>query len=186
MHDQGVRFGVMYADSVPTVSRRSLLKRGVALIGAAVGVHALGNLDTADLATALTVGGRDFHLLRAPTAGALPQRGDAATASGALVDEAGEVIGSFHGNRVAVDVPGAVGVEAPSALEWHSLNLPGGTIFGTGASSHSVDAGDTFAIIGGTGSFAGATGSYTAYLRHHELGGDGTAEFQINLMHGRR
>ncbi len=163
-----------------------MLKRGLALLGAAVGVHALSNLDASDLAAALTVRGRDFHLLRAPSAGPLPQRGDAGTASGALGDDAGEVIGTFHGSRVAVDVPGAVGVDAPSALEWHSLNLPGGTIFGTGTSSHSVDAGDTFAIVGGTGAFAGATGSYTAYLRHHELGGDGTAEFQINLMHGRR
>ena len=73
-----------------------MLKRGLALIGAAVGVHAVGNIDTDDLAAAFKVFGTDFHLTRPADAGPLPQRGDAATATGSLVDEAGAAIGTFH------------------------------------------------------------------------------------------
>ncbi len=175
----------MLADAATGLSRREMMKRGLALLGAAVGVHAVGKLDPADLASAVSLLGVDFHLSRAAGAGPLPARGDAAVATGSLVDAAGEVIGAFHGTRVAVDTPGAVGIEAPVALEWHTLTLPGGTLFGTGAASHSVDHGDTYAIVGGTGRYAGATGSYVAYLRHRELGGDGTAEFTIDVRNGR-
>ncbi len=175
----------MYADAAAGLSRRDMVKRGVALIGAALGVHALAKLDPADLPEAIKLLGTDFRLNRTSGAGPLPQRGDAAVATGQLVDAKGAAIGSFHGTRVAVDAPGTVGIDAPVALEWHTLTLPGGTLFGTGAASHSVDHGDTYAIVGGTGRYAGATGSYVAYLRHRELGGDGTAEFTINVLNGR-
>ncbi len=174
----------MYADAATGLSRRDMMKRGLALLGAALGVHAVGKLDPADLPAAVTVLGVNFRLSRT-SGGPLPQRGDPAVATGQLVDASGEVIGAFHGTRVAVDAPGAVGIDAPVALEWHTLTLPGGTLFGTGAASHSVDHGDTYAIVGGTGRYAGASGSYIAYLRHRELGGDGTAEFSINVLNGR-
>jgi len=38
-----------------------------------------------------------------------------------------------------------------------------------------------FAIVGGTGRYAGARGSYVASQHLRELGGDGTAHFVLNL-----
>jgi hypothetical protein len=38
-----------------------------------------------------------------------------------------------------------------------------------------------FAITGGTGRFAGATGSYTAVQNPVEVGGNGTAKFQMTI-----
>lgn len=175
----------MHADALAGLSRRDMLMRGLALIGAAVGVHAVSKVDPASLADAVTVLGRDFHLRPTRGNGPLTQRGDAGVASGDLVDAAGGVIGTFHGTRVAIAAPGAVGLEAPVALDWHTLRLPDGAIFGTGTASHSVDHGDHYAIVGGTGRYAGAAGSYVAYLRHRELGGDGTAEFTINVLNRR-
>ncbi len=157
-----------------------MLARGLALIGAAIGVHTVSKVDPDALADAFRLLGADFHLTAAG-GGPLTQRGDASVATGSLVDATGEVVGSFHGTRVAVDAPGAVGIEAPVAIDWHSLTLPDGTIFGTGTASHSVDHPDHYAIVGGTGRYAGAAGSYVAYLRHRELGGDGSAEFSITL-----
>ena len=39
----------------------------------------------------------------------------------------------------------------------------------------------SYAIVGGTGRYAGASGTYTARQSLRELGGDGTAEFTLNL-----
>jgi hypothetical protein len=38
-----------------------------------------------------------------------------------------------------------------------------------------------FAIVGGTGAYANAKGSYAAHQRLRELGGNGTAEFDLTL-----
>jgi hypothetical protein len=40
---------------------------------------------------------------------------------------------------------------------------------------------DAFAIVGGTGEFAGARGSYVARQSLRERGGDGTAEIHMFL-----
>ncbi len=176
----------MYADEALGHSRRDLLRRGLALIGAAIGVRAIGEVDGLDLGSAWTILGENFYLSRPAGSGALPQRGDRATGSGTLVNGAGEPIGSFYATRIAVEVPGVVGVAAPSAFEWQSLNLPGGSIFGTGVASHNVDLPDQFSIVGGTGRYTGASGSYAALLRPRELGGDGTAEFMMSVTSGRR
>ena len=52
------------------------------------------------------------------------------------------------------------------------------SIFGVGAGALGPA---TFAVIGGTGRYSGATGSYVARQSRRELGGDGTAEFTLTL-----
>jgi hypothetical protein len=109
--------------------------------------------------------------LRSPNAvpGKLPERGDVRVPAGRLVDTRRREIGSFR----AAALPGSAGV-----LLLHTFDLDDGTILGIGGNAlHEA----TYAIVGGTGRFAGATGSYTSRQSPYETGGDGTAEFILTL-----
>lgn len=66
-----------------------------------------------------------------------------------------------------------------STLEQHVFTLPGGTIVGTGTAD--LAGRGTFAIVGGSGAYAGCHGSYTSEQRRTDLGGDGTARFEFSI-----
>jgi hypothetical protein len=116
-----------------------------------------------------TIYGRDWRLHspnRVP--GERPAAGDRATPRGRLVDRHERDLGTFTSAALA----------GAGAIELHTFDLEHGQIFGVGASS---EAEGTFAVIGGTGRYAGAKGSYLARQSLRELGGDGTAEFTLTL-----
>ena len=113
----------------------------------------------------LVVYGREMKLHspnRVP--GELPGAGDRATPRGRLVDRRERPLGSFS----------SASLPAAAALELHTFELADGQIFGVGAGA--IDEA-TYAVIGGTGRYAGARGSYLA--RHSPR--EGTAEFRLNL-----
>jgi hypothetical protein len=118
----------------------------------------------------LVLYGREMRL-HSPgrTPGELPPPGDRPTPLGRLVDKRERPLGSFTSAGLA----GAAG-----ALELHTFELDEGSIFGVGAGALGPA---TFAVIGGTGRYSGATGSYVARQSLRELGGDGTAEFTLTL-----
>jgi hypothetical protein len=60
----------------------------------------------------------------------------------------------------------------------HTFKLGDGSIFGTGTAG-SLEG--SFAVLGGTGRYAGVQGTYAARQGHSELGGDGAAEFVFDL-----
>ena len=102
--------------------------------------------------------------------GALPAFDRPFGARGTLVSEQGEV-GRFE----ITPMPGLGGV-----LQLHTFEMGDGTLLGMG-SAVSGGAG-TFAVVGGTGAYRGASGSYTARL------GDGraapVADFDFDLTLG--
>jgi hypothetical protein len=121
--------------------------------------------------------GRHLHL-HAPArrAGELPQKGDRHSAYAELLDGPdGKAVGNFSSARLALDSP----FEAASSLEIHTFNLNEGTIHGLGSAVRGADG--QFLVLGGTGRFAGATGTYLARQLPRELGGDGTAEFHLTI-----
>ena len=101
--------------------------------------------------------------------GELPAPGEHATPLGRLVDDRDRQLGSFTSAALA---------SSAGALELHTFELPEGFIFGVGAGSLGEA---TFAVIGGTGLYARARGSYVARQSLRESGGDGTAEFVLTL-----
>jgi hypothetical protein len=121
-------------------------------------------------AETLTLYGADWRL-HSPTRvpGRLPDADDMPVPQGRILDVRRREVGSFR----AAALRGSAG-----AFQLHTFELTEGTILGIGASR--LDEA-TFAVVGGTGRFAGATGSYTARQFPREVGGDGTAEFTINL-----
>lgn len=129
---------------------------------------------TAPTVAALALSGRGWRMTGAGhRTGRLPGDGERGAVSGELTDPAtGVAVGTFrsacfHGGRDVAD------------LELHTFDLGDGMLVGMGSSQ----AGEgTFAIIGGTGRFAGARGAYVARQGHREVGGDGGAEFAFTIL----
>jgi hypothetical protein len=159
-------------------SRKGFLTRGLAMLAGALGLGAAGAAEAgAATPRSLTLYGRLLHL-HAPQrrAGVPPAKGERFTAYAELLDRpGGRKVGEFSSALFALGPPAAVG-----SLELHSFNLEDGTILGLGTAAKHGDG--TFAIVGGTGRFAGASGTYTAELRPRELGGNGAAVFRLSLV----
>ncbi len=179
-------------------NRREALKRGFLMIGAAVGVGTAGKAlvsSSGDSAPArsrgprmeqLTLHGRQWHLTSTELKpGQLPDKGSRLLGRGELVDApgaTGTAIGEFHATSFGIDSPGRAGADGAATLEFHTFNLSDGTLMGSGTARASLDAADVFAIVGGTGKYVGARGSYVARQQPLELGGDGTAQFTLTLI----
>lgn len=175
-------------------SRRGILKGGIAFLGGLVAAgsgrspfgrstaraaaHADGGPVTLELHGSFwSVSSR--RLLP----GHFPRTGDRMTASGILLDgPGGKPVGDFYGTYMGLHDPGHDGPEGIASLEHHAFRLPEGSIMGTGVGTRHDDQPDVFAIVGGTGRYVGARGSYVATQRHRELGGDGTALITITIF----
>jgi hypothetical protein len=169
-------------------SRRSLLTRGLVLVGGAVGVGAgtaaarpaQEAAGPKPLPETLTLAGRNWSLStpeRKP--GERIRPGDHGTVTGELIDPSSKQHrGSFYASRLAFHSGLGRTPEADAAVELHTFKLDDGTIMGMG----SAFPGETvYAIVGGTGRYAGARGTYAAQQHLRELGGNGTAHFVLNL-----
>jgi len=168
-------------EATRTTSRRSVLGRGLALVAGAVGFGAAGAAQAATptaKGTELVLHGRNFHLHNASKrAGIVPESGDRHSAYGELLDRPnGKVVGQFSAAHLTHGSPFAAGA---SSLEIHTFTLKNGTIHGLGAVARGSEG--HFVILGGTGRYSGATGSYVARQNARELGGNGTATFHITL-----
>jgi len=168
-------------------SRRGVLGRGLLLVAGAIGVGA--GAGAAKLATdasaepadqlRLQLYGRSWRL-ETPNRkqGERLVAGEQGTVHGELVDANGKTVGRFYGSRMAIQSGPAGPMVADGSMELHTFKLEDGTIHGIG----STIAGESiFSIAGGTGRYAGSRGHYVAQQRLRELGGDGTAEFTIDL-----
>lgn len=162
-------------------TRASLLKRlgflATGALGGGIAVRAAqGGDETPAPVTAptrttreLQLYGREWRLQRPGVEfGKLPTAGDPVLPAGVIVDGRGREVGRFH----------AAALQSAEAFHLHTFELQEGTIHGIGPGT--LDAG-SYAVVGGTGRFAGASGTYEARQFLRELGGDGTAEFTFNL-----
>jgi hypothetical protein len=172
------------------------LRRGLLAIGALAGVAGLAGVAekarSGQLLSAKPAGvetlklyGSNWHLAaQGLRRGDLPKRGDQVSISGVLSNAPGEAeIGTFFASVVHLDSAGGHGSYSSAQLETHSFQLPGGTLIGMGTATGSGE--NAFAIVGGTGRYLGALGSYVTKQSPLETGGDGTAEFTLTIKLGR-
>jgi hypothetical protein len=168
------------------LGRRALLTGGVAAVGGALVASATGTGEAMAApaapaapvtappgAVTLTLQGADWRLAAEPPpvqTGGSPQPPTALTTVGRFVDNSGNTIGSFR------STPLATGADGP---DLHILSLDDGLILALG--SGPLDEAQ-FAIVGGTGSYLGATGGYTARQSPTGPGGTGTALFFLTLL----
>jgi hypothetical protein len=108
--------------------------------------------------------------------GQVPEKGDRHTGYAQLLNRPnGRVVGHFTAAHLALNSPFA----HAGSLEIHTFHLAEGTIHGLGAAARGAEG--HFVVLGGTGRYAGVSGSYLARQNPRELGGNGTAEFNLTL-----
>jgi hypothetical protein len=165
-------------------TRAGVLKRGLLLLGGIVGVGAgaagtKAALDEPSTSRTLRLTGRNWILqTQERIRGERVRPGDRGTVTGELVDGRGRKSGHFVGTRMAVASGLASNAHADGSIELHTFILADGTILGMGSA---LPGSTVFSIVGGSGRFAGARGTYVAEQRLRELGGDGTASFTFDL-----
>ncbi len=175
------------ATRVPSAGRRTILKRGalgaasVAAIAVAAGTQStprsVNATSTAIAPRTVRFVGRGWHTDTAKTA--LPGKGDQYSVYGELMSPAGDKVGEFFSQNIGVDSPFQITGEGVGTFEIHTLSLSGGTIVGVGVGGGFER---SYAIVGGTGRYAGARGSYLARQDIYGLGGDGKAELLLTLL----
>ncbi|MEE9199790.1 MAG: hypothetical protein V3U26_08380 [Dehalococcoidia bacterium] len=184
---------------IPRTTRRNLLKQGTVMVAAVFGgvfggmfTGRGGNAGAAPKEqpgppsqTKLTLYGCHWHRCSQNLKRGEPlARGDQIATYGELLDRAnGTKVGEFYSTGVHLRVPFGASPLAAASMEVHSFNLEDGTILGMGTSRMASAGGeDIYAVVAGTGRYAGARGSYTARQYPLERGGDGTAEFVFDLI----
>jgi hypothetical protein len=170
------------------LARRTLLTRGVLFLTGLVGVGlagktALGREPSADVLAMHIRGGNWRATYPDRRRGVLPHIGQRSAVFGELFsDDAEEKVGEFYASSFQFGSPFGVSEVAAGAMEVHHFNLVDGTIIGVGTTADLDGSQSVYAIIGGTGHYEGASGSYRAVQRPVEQGGDGTADFELNVM----
>jgi hypothetical protein len=168
-------------------TRRSILGMGALALAGLAGAVGLGSVaERARSAPGAVLPGAPIQLhgsqwhLRAPAlrSGVLPERGDRVSISGVLSGSpGGPPIGTFYATSMHLDTVDAARF-ATADMQMHTIQLQEGNLVGMGTA---VAGEATYAVIGGTGRYLGATGSYTAVQQPFEVGGDGTARITLNL-----
>ena len=166
-----------------SADRRAFLKRGaIGAIGAAAATAVVvgGAAKSARPASSertIRFTGRAWHT---DTDGTVPGKGQRYSVYGELLaSPAGDKCGEFYAACLAIDSPFQVTGDGLGTLEIHTLVLAEGSIVAMGAGG-GVER--SFAIVGGTGKYTGARGSYTANQDTYGLGGRGTAAFKLKLL----
>ena len=167
-------------------ARRSFLKKGLIGVGATAAVlvgvrgEARAAVSVPSGGGTLKLSGRGFHsFANDARIGAVPEKGDRYSVYGELLDVSGAVVGEFASTSVTLDSPFQLSGEGRGSLDTQTLTFRDGAIVGVGAGGGLTR---SYAIVGGTGRFAGARGTYTATLSTYGLGGDGSAEFDITFL----
>jgi hypothetical protein len=179
-------------------NRREALGRAFALLGAAIGIGAASRdlsaaepdaknagTKTRDKQTSLVLHARALRISSQDLRrGELPRAGVRMTARAEIVagSSKNQKLGEFFSTYHRVNTPGKVGDHEPGSLEQHTFILADGTLFGTGVSASGMDGEGQFAIVGGTGRYHGARGSYVARQSHADFGGSGAATFTFTLV----
>jgi hypothetical protein len=156
-------------------TRRAMFTRGLLLAAGAVGIGVVGSKSVDRMTGASPGEGSATFTIVSPAvrfhapgskAGALPDAGVKRLPYGTLVDGQGNTVGDFTTSLM----PGS-----GSDIAVQRFVFTDGTLIGMG--SGGID-GSEYAVTGGTGSFDGASGSYTAWTTP---GKDAKFDFRLRL-----
>ncbi len=177
-------------------TRREFLKIAALLVTGAAGATvasqsrfisaafepAAGAKHTSD-GSAFELHARHIHLYsQQREKGEMPAMGDHVLVHGELFDRStGATLGEYYSNALHLGPhSGSMGFSA-ATVEIHTFSLADGMLMGMGTTKESAGEPGVFAVVGGSGRFASAGGSYTARQDPQELGGDGIGRFSFRL-----
>jgi hypothetical protein len=167
------------SDRVPFLRRRRILTRGAAGLAAGLALF-IGRSDSraasvpsTDAARTVTLYGRGWTAHADDLKfGQLPKPGERYAVHGDLAESAdGRKTGDFASAVFTLATHG-------NTVEMHTINLAGGSIIGMGSGT---GAKRTFAIVGGTGQYTGARGSYVVEQDIYGFGGTGAAKLSLTI-----
>jgi hypothetical protein len=161
--------------------RRTLLQRGLVLLTGVFGMGAAARTAESAVAPKKEAGKITLYGRRGQAPSRLPGRTtERLVRSGDLLDgPEGKRIGQFFSSGFCMETPLGPEVAAPSNLEFQTFSLPEGTLFGIGAAGGRGER--TLAILGGTGRFASARGSYVEREVGPALPGREAVEFVLTI-----
>lgn len=160
--------------------RRTLLQRGLVLLTGALGVGAAARkVGSAEAPASKPDPTLRLHGRRGP-APPPGRSGERLVRYGELLDGPdGKRIGEFFTSGFCLETPFGPQAVAPSNLEFQTFQLPEGTLFGIGAAGPGAER--TLAILGGTGRYAAARGSYVEREVPSATPGRDAVEFVLSL-----
>lgn len=177
-------------------NRRTLLRRGLLMIAGALGLVAAERRSPGQAVAApsrpeaaLTPGptslrfyGRGWRPQAQASLLGRRSDGDHLVGYGDLLDAPdGVVVGRFCTNGFCPETPFGHAIAAAPTIEFQTLALKDGTVFGMGAGALNVGGERTYAILGGTERYAGARGTYTARTTSAEPTGRSAVDFILTL-----
>jgi hypothetical protein len=167
----------MHDAKKPVPPRRALLQKGAALTLGAIGLSG----GSAGLAAAAGTGGLRFYVRRRRTTRPPGRASETAMPAGGygelLAELDGPALGTFHANGLG-GMP-TTGLAAAPQLELQTFTLEDGMLFGLGANGKESER--TCAVLGGTGRFAGASGTYVEREVEDPRAGRGVVEFLFRI-----
>jgi len=163
--------------------RRTLLQRGLVLLTGALGMGAaMHRVESAAAAPAPKAEPPTLRLhgRRGLASSRLPGRsGERVVRYGELLDAPnGKRVGEFFTSGFCLETPFGPQSAPASNLEFQTFVLPEGTLFGIGAAGPGAER--TLAVLGGTGRFVSARGSYVEREVSSAAGRD-AVEFVLSL-----
>jgi hypothetical protein len=162
--------------------RRTLLQRGLALVGGGAAVIAGARWTRAEAAPpkadtrTLTLYARKHPVTSAASDARL-------VASGDLYDtpSGGAVVGSLYTNCFCLGTPFGPDTSSQANLQFQVLHLKEGTLFGISGGGNAHGDITQHAIVGGTSRFAGATGTYVERPAGADVPDHGVVEIIVAL-----
>lgn len=148
-------------------TRRGIVAGGLALLGGlGIGAAATSRATDAErTGSTLDLRAPRLRLGDPDARPGIPGRPTRLEGEAQLLDASGKAAGTFS----SVVLP-----SGRDGVELHTFQLERGTLLGMGRVGG-------YAVVGGTGAYAGASGAYTFQHRAEHLGGDGSAHFVIDL-----
>lgn len=178
------------AENVQPTDRRTLLRRGLAVVAGALGFAVIEKKSLAPDAVAAAATGETtlrFYGRHWRVQTQARRSADSAGSSHRLISRGelwdhseGEKVGEFWSNRFCLESSFGPNPCAASNLEFQTFQLKDGTLFGMGTGGPEIGAEQGHAILGGTGRFAGARGSYVIQA-HPDVDKPGTIEIVLTL-----
>lgn len=177
-------------------TRRGAIRGGIALLAGAVGLEVVGRSPTGEAvvpplplsgttrtATTLTLHARHLRAVAAGgRPGVPPENGTRLTLFADLVDASGATVGRLTGVSHCTAAPLSSDDSPVGAVEMHTLTLRDGTILTMGTAPAVAWGTAAFAVVGGTGRYAGAAGSCVAEQQTDAGGGSGSARYTLTLI----